>query len=317
MKKILTTLLCISMFCLLVLTGCGVEGSTTPRGIKFTKDVYYVDLNVNSFIDYKVYPSTVPSVDVSYSIDDDYTESRYYTFQNGWIKVNDKRFTGLNITVTLNDLTDSARVVLREYPQSVAFDAAFDYIFAGSYKTLRLQGVFADETRYCENGEFHYSVTSSDTSVIEVVDSASLLVKSTGRRGRSEITVKLINSDGTEVNLSTKITLIVEDKIEEVFATMGEDMTIKNNGNYTLITSIGTELKVNARYFNAEGYLIDISDYNVFSNNDEAVKVTVTDGKTYLEIVGEGTAKITLQSDGVMAAGLPCKLVFDITVQIS
>lgn len=317
MKKILSTILCISIFCLLILTGCGVEGSTIPRGIKFTKDIYYVDLNVDSYIDYKIYPSTVPSAEVSYSIDDDYTEARYYTFKNGWINVNNVSFSGLKIFVSLNDLTDSADVKLRKYPSSVSFDSETQDVFAGSYLSLRLKGVFDDGTRYCENSEYIYSVTSSNSSVVEVVDESRLLVKSTGRRGKSEITVKMLNSAGKEVNLSAKTTVVVDEKIEESFATLGSDITIKNNTNYTLIGSVGTKLVINARYFNSEGYLIELSDFYVFSNNDNAVKVTVLDGKKYLEITGEGESKITLQSLGVMDDGLPCKLVFNISVQFS
>ena len=318
MKKKLFLVLSFCLFAVTILTGCGVEGSSSPNGIKFTQSTFYVDLGVNTHIDYKVYPSTAKNYEVSYSFDDDYIESRYYTFKNGWIKVTDKNFTGLDAKVTLGEFQDTARIKLREYPTAVSFENASEEIYSGAYKILQLSGVFKDGERNCDNGEFNYQITSSNSSVIEVVDSGSLVVKSTGRRGSSSLTVKILNSLGEDQNLSASITLTVQENISQAFATIGDDLVVRDGQNYTFITHVpGQELEVKTRYFDADNFLVEGVNFNVITSGDDVVKVKLSDDKVCLEIVGDGDAYVTIQSDGVQSDGLPYKITFKVTVQIS
>ena len=333
MKRIVSILLiCLSLLSVFTLSACGVEGSSAATGVKFTKETFYVDLGIKTHLDYKVYPSSAKNYAISFNDIGDYSESSYYTFDNGWILVNNRRFTELKVSISLNNYTHNTTVKLRKYPSSISFESGKDIIFSGAYKTLQLEGIFDDGNgsvqRFCENGEFNYKVTTSDPSVISVEDSEALLVKSTGKHGESEITVNVLNGAGEKVSgLEAKIILVVKESIADAVVSVG-NYIVKDGVSYTYVGNGEHEFDVAVRYFSQNEFLLEDSNFYIISDNEDAVEVIDGEGvnptkklKFKFPEVSENpeesaiTAKITMQSKEKKEDGLPYKIVFHITLQ--
>ncbi|MBQ7467128.1 MAG: hypothetical protein IJS74_03555 [Clostridia bacterium] len=328
MKKLFVLFACVLSFLMLpVFTACGIEGSSVAKKIMFTQSVYYVDLGVKTHIDYKVYPSSAKNYSINYDLGgNDYTQQGYYNFENGWITVSDERFTELNVTIGINEDKDTAVVKLREYPNknSIYFEATTDTISEDAYKSLKLKASFGkDENleRFLENGEYNYQLTSENTSVIQVVDSQRLLVKSTGRLGESKITVKILNSAGEEMSdLSAEVTLKVQPKIASAYVTL-EDKAIANDGQYLFILSESESVQkeIQVKYFSEKGFLLDNIDYSVVSSDTAVVQVITDDSGVKLELKNQGNrggeALITIQANGINENGLPYKITFKAVIE--
>lgn len=304
---------------LLTFTGCDVEGSSTMQGLYFVKDVYYVDLNVDTFLDYKVYPSTASDYIVSVEIDKtDPVLSQYYNISNGIIRIYNKDFGDKSIQVNLksNEFEDSCLVKLREYPTSISFNSATQNIVAGGLKTLEIEGVFKKQSRLCYEDEFNYKITSSNPSVVQVIDSDRLLVASTGRMGESDITVEILNGKGEDLSLKAKTTIRCENNISYSFATVGNDV-VKNKDEIVVSNGAGSRMPVAVKYFDNKNFLLENDKFTVQLSNNSVLHLTTENGKTYLTVLGEGKVKVTLVSTGVNANGLPDKITFTVNVQFS
>ena len=316
MKKVFS-LLSICIASLLLFAGCGIEGGSQPTGIEFIREVFYVDYNVSTFLNFKVYPSTAVKDYVTYELEADYTLEDSFEFKNGAIRVTDSNFSSIVVKARLNSLEDSCEVRLKEYPTIINLDSNSDTIDAGLVKYLDLVGIFDSGTRSCENAEFEYRITSNNPSVIEVVDQSNLSVRSTGRSGEATITVKICNSVGQEmVGLSDSITLKVVDSIESSYATFGNLFVINNGETNTIEIPVGQESleeKISIRYFSLRNFLIELTDFDVLLSNDNVFEiVTKADGiylklkdKATMELDGENKASvvITLRSKTTDDAG--------------
>lgn len=304
---------------LLTFTGCDVEGSSTMQAIYFVKDVYYVDYDVETYLDYKVYPSTASDYIVSFALDTDYTDlTQYFYFNNGNIRIHNRKFGNSSIKVNIksNEFEDSCEVRLREYPSSISFESSSQTIPAGGLKTLEVDGIFETESRFCAEDEFNYKITSSNPSVIEVIDSDRLLVASTGRMGESDITVEILNGKGQDLSLKAKTTIKCENNISYSFATIGNDI-VKNNEDLVITAEAGNRFAIAVKYFDKNNFLLENDSFTVQLSNDKALLSSSENGKNYLTILGEGKVKVTLVSTGVNADGLPEKITFTVDVQFS
>lgn len=289
MKKILS-LLSVCIASLLLFTGCGIEGGGQPSGIEFVRDVFYVDYGVSTFLDYKVYPSTAGRDYISYELEADYTLEDSFEFRRGAIKVTDSNFTSIIVKAKLNSLEDSCEVRLKEYPTKVDFGANENIINAGLVKYLDLKGTFKAGERSCENGEFVYKMTSSNPSVIEILDESSLAVRSTGRSGEATIAVSIFNSAGDEMTgLSDSIGLKVVDSIESSFATFGNLFVLKDGLTQTIQIESGTALeeKISVRYFSSRDFLIELTDFDVMISNDNLFEIVEKADGVYLKLKDE------------------------------
>lgn len=305
MKKIFS-LLSICIASLLLFAGCGIEGGTQPTGIEFVREVFYVDYNVSTFLDYKVYPSTAVKDYVTYDLEADYTLEDSFEFRNGAIKVTDSNFTSIIVKARLNSLEASCEVKLKEYPTIISLDSNPTTIDAGLVKYLDLVGSFKNGPRSCGNAEFEYRITSNNPSVIEVVDESNLSIRSTGRSGEATITVKIYNSVGEEMTgLSDSITLSVIDSIESSYATFGNLFVIKDGDQTTITIEEGQEAleeKISIRYFSSRDFLIKLADFDVLLSNDNVFEVVnKADGvylklkdKAAIELDGENKAAVVL-----------------------
>lgn len=302
---------------LFMLAGCGTEGAGTAQAILFVKDVYYVDYNVETFLEYKVYPATSTDYVATFSLGSDYiTEAQYFNFKNGKVRVSDKRFTSIVVNVKLNDLQDSCEVRLREYPSEIAFEKASEILFEGGVKTLEVDGIFSEGRRKCYQDEFNYKITSSNPSVIEVLDSANLLIASTGKSGSSDITVEILNSVGESQDLVATTKIVCENNIADSFAVFGNTV-VKDKAELELSANAGDSFVVAVRYFDLQQFLIDTSDFNILLSNQNVLEISEKNGKKVLTVKKEGTVQIILQSTGVNTSGVPSKITFKVTVQFS
>ena len=305
------------MLCLLAFSGCGIEGSSNVQAIKFLQDVYYVDLNESRFLDYKVYPSTSSDYVASFALGNDYiTESKYFEFNNGTVKVISDKFTSIVVNVRINELSDSCEVRLREYPSNISFENSSYQIAQGSVQTLQVKGLFEEGEKLCDSEQFNYKVTSSNPSVIEVIDQSRLLVSSTGRSGVAEISVEILNGQGESKNLKTKTNFVVQKNIDSSFATFGNNV-IKDNDILEISCDENEKFIINARYFDTEMNLLKNSGFNIFLSNQNVAFVSEENSQKYIVLSGEGQVKITLISTGIKQDGLPEKITFTLKVHFS
>lgn len=315
MKKLLV-IISVFICSLFIFAGCGIQGGANATGVEFVRDVFYVDYSVSTFLDYKVYPSTAENVYATYFIEDDIDINSFFNLRNGAVIVTDKRFTSIVVRIRVNDFEDTCEVRLREYPTSVYFSAEQDMVDGGLVYSLDLYGMFSSGERHLENDEYNYVVTSSNPSVIEVVSQERLLVKSTGRRGSSRITVQVCNSAGQEMQgLSASITLNVNQAIEESYATFGDKFVMVDGGERSLSLSVGDENKIDALFFDKQGFLLEQVGFNCYLSNDEVFELVYQNDEYILRVIGEGEVTLTIQSKGSNGAGEPVRIQYKFQVQ--
>lgn len=319
MKYLVVALLC--MMSAFVFVGCGTKGSSDVQGVFFVKDVYYVDYNVETFLEYKVYPATSSNYAVNLALGRNYvTESKYFDFNNGTVRVKDKAFSTIKVNVGINEFQDSCEVRLREYPRKISFAEKTTKVQAGRVLTLEIDGVFDSGDRKCNPDEFNYLITSSDPSVVEIVDSANLVVASTGKSGESDIRVEILNSLGESQNLVATTKLVCRNNVADTFVIFGETV-IKNNAQLNIATEKDVSFDVQVFYFDKNDFLISDADFDILlSNNDVFDVVEDKDGKHLVvkeqkdNEVFEYEVKVTLYSNEDNTSGLPTKVVFNIKV---
>ena len=328
MKKLIS-IISVFVLSLLVFSGCKVEGGTEITGIEFIRDVFYVDYQVETALEYKVYPHTASGVYVSFELNDDYTLESYYNFSQGKIKVLNRKFTSMVVKAKASGFEDSCEVKLREYPETVRFAETDVVLDSGMVYAMDLLGTFSStgEERSVKDGEFIYKVQSSDPTVIEVVSEEGLIVQSTGRRGNATVNIQIFNASGQEMNgLSSSIDFVISESIDTAYATLGNNLVVKDGMESIVEFNPGSLNKLNVRYFDENGFLVDLAKCEVYLSNDDVFEIIEDQTGIYLKvidaIVGEpiedGGAKVskavtvTIKSNRLMKNGEPlfiqCKL---------
>ncbi len=324
MKKIIS-LSFICLVCLFAFAGCGVKGSRVATGIEFVRDVFYVDYNVETRLDYKIYPATADDVYVTYEPQPSIDQTSYFNFtKDGRIKVINKNFTKIDVIIRMNDFSDECEVRLKEYPTVINFDKTQDYINAGSVYALNLSGIYNGETRVCGNGDFNYKIESSNSSIIEVVSEEALLVRSTGRRGSADIKVSLQNSQGTLMSgLEAQIKLTVVENISEAFVSFGDDLVVKNGSSNIVSMTSDEQRLLKVLYFNSLGIQNTLTDFNIYLSNEEVFEIIEQDGEVYLKAKHLAVTSseayqvfVTIQSEALKVNGEPLKIVCEFKVRI-
>jgi len=333
MKKIFS-LISICLVSLFAFAGCGIQGSKTVTGIEFVRDVFYVDYNVPTRLEYRVYPSTVPQKDlyVTLNIDGDSILERYYLLHNEELTITKIQTQGsdiidgfnysdeLKVKAKLNNLETDCTIKLKEYPTSVKFSKESDQINSGLVYPLELNGQFIDGIRECAPGEFNYKIDSSNSSVVEVVSEENLLVRSTGRRGEATITLKVFNSVGEEQpDLEAKTTLTVVDSIKESYATFGNACVLTDGLELEVHTAPGTEFKIDVKYFSVDDYLIDIANFDCYLSNDEVFEIVNKNDGVYLKVIATSDIEtdLIIMSKAVDQTGFPVKIKCKLKVRFS
>ena len=323
MKKTFS-LIVLALISLLSFAGCAVKGGSSAAGIEFIQDVFYVDYEVKTFLDYKVYPKTAQNVYVNYEVENDLMAESYFKFSKGEIEVINKKFTSVKIIAKLNEFTDMCEVRLKEYPDSVKFDKTVDYINANAIYPLNLEGVFKGETLSCKDRQYVFKVESSNPSVIEIISEKDLLVKSTGRSGEAKIDVKICDSLNQEkVGLKASITLKVIENINSAFIAL--DYThLTNNKVLDLSLQPNQEKKLTVYYFGEDNVLNEITDFEIFLTNDYVFDIIKKDNIYYLKLKDLPKTEedecylvnLVIQSSALKNNGEPYKLMCQIQVHI-
>ena len=330
MKRILS-LLTIFLVSIFSFAACGVKGGSMATGIEFVRDVFYVDYNVETFLDYKVYPSTADNVYVNYVLKHDEAIVPYFSFSNktGKIKVVNQRFTSVRVTVKMNEYTDECEVRLKRYPDSISLVKTEDYINAGSVYPLDLEGVFGEEPNLekisCKNSLYKVKLVSSDPSVIEIVSEEDLLVRSTGRMGEATITAKMLNGYGEEIEgLAATLKLSVVENIASSFIVVGNN-SVNNKAYLPIETSVvGSKYYIKAYYFGNSGFKNEIAEFDVYLSNDKVFELNKDEEGFYLELknipkLEEGlyySVKLTIQSTLLNNQGQPERIDVELRVRI-
>ncbi len=329
MKKFLSIFI-MFVCCAFVFAGCGVVGSGDAAGIQFLQDVFYVDKNVETHLDYKVYPLTAKNYNIRYSLPANYGSDTTYRFVNGNVTVTDDAFRPIDIDINLNDAyTDTCTVRLRQYPKSIGIykknsenedtKITNDSVYGGLVYALNVKGIFGSNStpRFFEENEFNYQIESTNQNIIAIESERNLLVRSTGKRGSSLVTVRVCDGQGNAVSgLSTSINLTVVDPIDNTFATFDNRFVLRHGETYELTLEKGYEAVINVRSFNEEGFIINNAEYDCYLSNDSVFESRIDDLGIFLVVKGSGEVKVTLQSRSSDASGKPVKIEFVLKVQI-
>lgn len=320
MKK-LALILITCLISLFTFTACNVVGSEEVTGVAFMHEIYYVDLGVKTKLDYEVFPKSAKGYIVDFTSKNIHVgaESEYYRYEkDGSILIKDERFSEITFEpiISINNFTDDCEIRLREYPESVKFDKSVINIWGGTAITLELDGLFKDGERACKNGEFNYKVISTNPSVVEIVDANSLLVKSTGRRGSSDIEVSILNSKGIDTGLKASVHINIDDYIEDAFVNLGSNR-LQNGNTIVLYAEVGSEFDLGVKYFDQTGFLLENSQYYALLSNSEVAIVDETENATKIEIIKSGKVYLTIQSKNVDKQGNPVIIKVLLDVRIS
>lgn len=320
MKKFILILIT-CLVSLFSFTACNVVGGEEVTGVAFMHEIYYVDLGVTTKLDYEVFPKSAKNYIVDFNSKTTHigAESEYYRYEkDGSILIKDERFREIIFepVISINNFKDECEIRLREYPKTIEFDKSIISLWGGTAISLELDGEFKEGTRACRNGEFNLKVTSSNPSVVEIIDANSLLVKSTGRRGSSDIEVSILDSQGIDTGLKASVHIDVNDYIKESFVTLGSNRL--QNGNTVVVNaSVGDKLDINVNYFDQTGFLLENSTYYALLSNLEVVGVDSEENATKLEIIKAGKVYLTIQSQNVDENGNPVIIKVLLDVRIS
>ena len=232
MKKLFSIIF--SLFVIgFMLSGCGISGGSAIAAIKFSKPVFYVDVNCATKLDYKVYPSTSRNYRVGYTT----SQEGGFSLNNGVITItNAMNFEPVLVSIQSGSLTDSCYVVKKIYPSktvlihsktpeitnyaqssvyttlntvtlvsgnSTTFTMIGDFTSYFNAETGRVENYsLSDSAKYHEvSGEiFNFEMESSDPTVCSVSqDNKNLIVTAGNKVGSAIITVYLIDSNGNRV----------------------------------------------------------------------------------------------------------------------
>ena len=232
MKKLFSVIF--SIFVIgFMLCGCGISGGSAIVAIKFSKPVFYVDVNCATKLDYKVYPSTSRNYRVGYTT----SQEGGFSLSNGVITItNAMNFEPVLVSVQSGSLTDSCYVVRKIYPSktvlvhsktpeitnyaqssvyttlnsvtlvsgnSTTFSMIGDFTSYFNAETGRVENYsLSDSNKYHEvSGEiFSFEMESSDPTVCSVSqDNKNLIVTAGDKIGSAIITVYLVDSNGNRV----------------------------------------------------------------------------------------------------------------------
>ena len=219
MKKFFGVL-CLCFCCVLMLSGCGVAGGSSIVAIRFERQIYYVDENCDTKIDYKVYPSTADNFATTFQS----SSEDYFTLNGEGIINVENFFSSVKLTVQAGNKTDECYVVKKIYPSSVYLThpcldnnapSSTDSLVLtkGASTVVTMFGEFgarfnqetgktevisnADERlQIVDENIFKFEIISSDPSIVNVPDPSKLQISSGSRAGDCVVTVFLVDDNG-------------------------------------------------------------------------------------------------------------------------
>ena len=274
-----------------VFVACNGEGATETLSVRFCDDVYEVECNVPTKIDYQIYPSTATNNRIVFTFamaDSDYAfdqGKQLFTLKNSAITED------IEATITVNNtFTDTCVIRQKVYPNLIAFNRDTDTLNSGAVYGLQLKGYFEGIEKVVNPNLFNIEIVSSDPSVLRV---EGLNVVSTGKLGTARISAKIIDANGNyavedptlpesqQQDLYASINLTVVPNVSMACVAMqGEDEFISvyansydKTGENTYVTT-RENVKIMVELYSADGYQVVDDTINVLSIDSSIAVVT-------------------------------------------
>ena len=332
MKKVFSFILALT-FGLFLFTGCTHSAGTTVTGIAFTQEVFYLDLNVPTRLTYKVYPSSAPYNAPQITFDKtSELDMSIGRISNDTFVISDHNFkeTTFHIAYSTGSGTqykDDCIVRLKKYPSQVyvedknaLLDGNQAYISSKGILQIPLIGLFDDGEKAMDTSYYKFVVTSSDSTVISVESQQNIVVKSTGKQGKSTINIKVVASDGSKIGedgLVTSVDVFVNNNVDNcsLFTTYtGTDAKI-NSSFYRDLKNTNTKLVFDSTVENytytiepvlldREGYVVSNVGYQIISMDEDIIEIIDNKNGTYsLKAKSSGETEILITSNGYGADG--------------
>ena len=323
MKKVFS-IICVLLVSCLLFAGCGVAGSNTLVDIKFTQQIFYIDEDCPTKLNYNIYPSTASNFGQARIS----TSTQTFGELIDGVITADEKFGSVTVNVQAGGLTDSCFVVRKEYPTQIYLghnnaSAHSMVLCTGSTTSLKLDGKFEKEWVISDDGKsvelksvnktvrinqdiFNIKLVSSDPSVVQVVDSNNMQIRGVSS-GTATITACLVDDAGREKTLLTsstsQLTINVINSASKIMVHNGTKFETDNSFNDTSVAAGGEK-----------NYYAFLQDENgEFITNDTALSLInigiITEkgfdiSTTLDEFLGVRCVKITLSNSTTSAISL-------------
>ena len=251
-SKIKKLFLCFMMVVLLplsmVLTGCGATPKNEVLGVAFesmTYDeetgyaVFEVDKNLETPLEYKVFPSTCTGYKVYFDPVDKGTaeNSARFTFENGKITVNSDSFEEVTYKVRIGDYTDTCIIRLKTYPISMRPEKASVTIGAYESASINVIATFLNPngltyTKNISEDNFNFKVEPADETIIRVDNENRLKFRSIrANAAETKVKVSLMDATGEKALLSFDIDVTITQNANAAYLLMekGCNKIIRND----------------------------------------------------------------------------------------
>lgn len=301
MKKLKRVALFLLMLTLLpvsyLLTGCGATPKNEALGVFFQTSVYdektglpvfEVDKGVDTWLAYKVNPSSWSGYTVTYAVKECSAQNlSRFNLDKGIINVGSDKFEDIKIEIKVNGYVDTCIVTLKHYPNSVYVKDTDIVINALSNYTINPIGVFTDafgetyEASLLEY-DFKFVVESMDPTIINIPHENRLKLCSVRKNGgKTTVKVKMLNTEGKEKFAFSVNVTVVENALKSVALLSGHESFINNE----------EEITINASSLEKDGekYIIDYNAF-IFSVHDLLIKnveLTATTNSRYARVKNE------------------------------
>lgn len=247
-KLFICFLMTILMPLTMVLSGCGATPKNIVLGVAFesmTYDeetgyaIFEVDKNLETTLEYKVYPSTCTGYKVYFDPVDKGTaeNSSRFTFENGKIIVNSDSFEEVTYKVRIGDHTDTCIVRLKTYPVSIRPEQSTMTIGAYETASINVIATFMNPngltySRNLSENDFGFLVEPEDETVIGVPDPNRLKFRSIrGKAAETKLRVTLLNGAGEKTSLTFEIDVVITQNPNTAYLLMekGYSKIIRND----------------------------------------------------------------------------------------
>lgn len=333
MKKGLLSvfLLVVCALCIPFFTACTGTGGTEIKGVRFTKEVYEVDLNVPINLTYNVYPNTAKNYNVTFSFKvDGASPQQMFTYErpNKFTIKNDK-CPDVVASINIGEYSDSCIIRLKKYPTMLQLEETSAIVNAGGAYSLKLKGLIDGNYKDISMSDYNIEATSSNASVLKVDSANPLTILSTGISGKATITVKIKDAKGNYIkqanslnDLMARVDLTVADNVSNAYAILAgqEEFLNLSVNNFTqsqsntyIVTASSVNLSValiseDGKFINNSGVTISVK-----SASPEVAQVTEradTTTKNFTINMQSGTARIEITSSATDKFGNPVVFVF-------
>lgn len=288
-KKFLVLLMLILCCCTApILSACSGKGSTEVKSVRFVKDVYELDSNTPTKLDYKFYPSTASSNDIRFeaTVPGVVQSSLVCRVDGNGVCTIFSETLNVDATVAIyrgNNKEDECIVRLKKYPNRIYFKnsqgsetiTGFNLNLGGA-TNLNLWGEFTnvgehEVTTYdsqINSNNYKVKITSDNQRVVyTTADSNGLIVYSTGIVGSAKVSVSIINGKDENVASADVIVNVIGSVDRAVVMMQGQSSFISPTTSYVsgadqqAVTYVVTDTT-----FNIKAYLFN-------KINDDYVKL--------------------------------------------